>query len=340
MDISFDTYEGTYPFKEMENEEFVREMILSENHQMLLFKDAKDNNLGCFRCILDFEKKKGYMCGFMIKKEYQGKIDIVKAIIGSYVWMWSAFKDKIALWYCENRTAHATLQYITSVCGIKTIGFLPNKDIFYNKIESDVFGVIYNKGTLRKLRQKAFPRLIPEINNCFVYSNNKYNLGPVEFVIPSFNLNPFKLALFKERFIKNVIKDKIGYEKFTFSFKKSDSYFKFIYTPWLQNIEKSSYKVNDKEELIVFLHEFKKLSNELNIRYVEVLVSSYNPEHQKVFYDAGFIPRGYIPCWNYNENLNCFEDYIIFNKFIGEVETLFLLPEGLELLEALELDIY
>lgn len=339
VDISINVYEGTYPFKEMEDEDSVREMILSEDHHLLLFKDNLDNNIGCFKCILDFKKKRGYMGGFMIKKEYQSNVDIVKAIIGSYVWMWSTFKDRIALWYCENRTAHATAQYITSVCGIKTVGFLPNKDIFFKEVESEVFGVIYNKKTLSKLKCKEYPKLIPEINNCFVYANNKYNLGPVEFIIPSFNLNPYKLAYLKKRIIKNIEKDKIGYETITFSFKSSNSYFKFVYTPWLQNFEKTEYKVNDKEELIVFLHDFKKLTNELNIRYVEVLVSSFNPTDQRVFHDAGFIPRGYVPCWNYNKELNCYEDYIVFNKFIGEIKNLILLPEGLELLEILELEI-
>ncbi|MFX1238474.1 MAG: hypothetical protein ACFE8P_12240, partial [Promethearchaeota archaeon] len=283
--------------------------------------------------------KKAYMGGFMIRKAYQGKVDIVKAIIGSYMWMWSTFKDKISLWYCENRTAHATSQYITSVCGIKTVAILPNKDIFYHKIESDVFGIIYNEKILEKNRWKEVPKLIPEINNCFLYANKKFNLGPVEFIYPSLNLNPFKIQSIKQNLKRKIIEDKIGYKTITFSIENERSYFTFVYTPWLQNFEKTKYKVSSLEELIVFLNEFKKLAKELNVRYVETLVSAYQPAHQRIFYDAGLIPRGYVPCWEYNKRGGCFEDYIIFNHFTGEIKNIILLPEGLELLEFLELDI-
>jgi len=339
VEICKNTYEGTYPYKEFEDESQIREMINSNNYNFILFKDELNNNLGCFMCNLNFKEKKGYMGAFMVKKEYQGKIDIVKSIMGSYIWMWNTYKNSIALWYCENRTAHATAQYITSVCGIRTVAILPNKDIFFFKVESDVLGVIYSEDTLRKMRKKDFPKIIPEISNCFQYSNNKFDLGPIEFNNQNIDLNKNQLDKSRSDFEKSSQVNRIGYEQIKFSFKDSDSYFQFIYTPWLKNIEKTEYKVKNLEELAIFIEELQKITKKLDIRYIEVYVSAYEPLQQKIFYESGLSPRGYVPCWKYNPELGVFEDYIVFNHYKGEIKNIILLPEGLELLEALNLNI-
>ena len=339
VEICKNAYENTYPYKEFEDESQIRERIKSSNFKFILFKDEFNNNMGCFMCNLCFKEKKGYMGGFMIKKEYQGKLDIVKSIIGSYIWMWNTYKNCIALWYCENRTAHATSQYITSVCGIKTVAILPNKDTFFSNVESDVLGVIYNEDTLRKMRRKDFPKLIPEISNCFQYSNKKFNLGPVEFNYQSIELKKDLLEKLRSEFVKSSQIITVGYEKFTFSYKKSDSFFQLIYTPWLNNIEKIEYKVKNLEELAVFIEELQKLTKIFNIRYVEVYVSAYEPLQQKLFCESGLSPRGYVPSWKYNAELDAFEDYILFNHYKSEIKNIILLPEGLELLEVLNLDI-
>ncbi|GAF68479.1 unnamed protein product, partial [marine sediment metagenome] len=122
--ICKEVYDNKYPYKEIEDPKEVKKMIESPENHFILFK-IEDDIVGCFRCALDFKHHKGYTGGFMVRKEYQGIIDVTKAIIGSYAWMWSSHKDEILMWYCENRTAHAASQYITSVCGINTVAFFP-----------------------------------------------------------------------------------------------------------------------------------------------------------------------------------------------------------------------
>jgi len=136
--------------------------------------------------------------------------------------------------------------------------------------------------------------------------------------------------------IKRSHKDKFGYEIITFSFDNEDSYFQFLYTPQLNNIEKTVYKTKDIEELYIFLQELNKFVDKLSIRYVECFVSAYEPSHQKLFYDSGFSPRGYVPSWNFNDDKNIFEDYIVFNYFKGKIDKkIQLIPESMDLLHAL-----
>ena len=65
-------YNGTYPYKEMEDVDEVRAMIESPDCEWVLFKDKYNRTVGCFTFVLDFSDKKGYIRGLMVKKEFQG----------------------------------------------------------------------------------------------------------------------------------------------------------------------------------------------------------------------------------------------------------------------------
>ena len=336
--ICKEVYEGSYPYKEIEDPQEVKKMIESPEHHFILFKIEKDI-VGCFRCALDFEHHKGYTGGFMVRKEYQGIIDVTKAIIGSYVWMWSSYEDEILMWYCENRTAHAASQYITSVCGINTVAFFPNKDIFFDQVESDVMGVVFREKALKNYRESQTPQLIRNALDSFLHCDNIYRLGGFNLVCPDIQLNYAKIETLQKSFRKDVIKDKYGYQYIQFFIAETKSYFSFLHTPCIQNLEKTKYHVDSLEELFVYLEEFLKVIKENSIRYSEAFVSALKPEHQQLFYEFGFRVRGYVPCWSFKNKGKSFEDYVVFNYFEGEVPEAALLPVGQDLVDMLSLQI-
>ncbi|MBD3254998.1 MAG: hypothetical protein GF383_07885 [Candidatus Lokiarchaeota archaeon] len=343
VEICKDAYEGSYPYKEMEDIEYVRRKIVAPDYHVILFKHLNGRIVGCFKCFLDFDAKKGYMGGFMIKKAFQSKIDVVKAIVGSYIWMWREFRDEILVWYCENRTAHATSQYMTEVCGIKTVAFLPNKDVFYNEIESDVIGIIYDELALDALRAKNVPTIIPEIANVFFFADKRYALGSVRFQHIAMGLNPLKVRKYA-KLIKITVKkltycEKAVYEIVTFRMFGTKSHFSFVHTIFSENLEKVEYAVENSEQLKAFVDEFIRFASERNLRYQEVFVSAYEPAHQRVFFEAGFEPRGYVPSWKYDNEVGYFEDCVVFNRFKGRLcKNLELTKEGVELLQQLHLN--
>ncbi|MFX1428297.1 MAG: GNAT family N-acetyltransferase, partial [Promethearchaeota archaeon] len=147
-EIYKELYDGTYPYKEMEDVEEVRRLIQNPNIQWIIYQDPNYNIAGCITFVLDFGNKRGYIRGFMLKKKYQGYIDITKAMIGSMLGMIHKYKHKIYVWYVENRTAHSKSQYSMWVCGIAPIGFYPNKDIFLGKVESDLMQILYDERAL------------------------------------------------------------------------------------------------------------------------------------------------------------------------------------------------
>ncbi len=334
-EIYKDCYGGTYPYREMEDPEEVREMIINNNYHWVLFKSPEGKTVGCFTYVLDFEQKKGYMRGLMVKKKFQSLTNIKKLAIGSVIGMWGTFRDKIYMWYAENRTAHAKSQFISVVCGVLPIAFLPNKDIFMNKVESDLLHIIYSEEVLNLLRKKN-PILIQEVKNIYSFVKKRYSLENAEFVEPSIQKN---VNLFKKLKRKINIEDKIdafNYHHVKINIIGIDSYIKFLYNPVVQNIEKIEYRIKDNSCLIVLLKELKEFASKKDIRYIECFVSAYRPVHQKIFLSAGFKIRGYAPCWKRKEvaSEEIFEDHIVFNLEEGKIDpNIQLVLEGQEIVD-------
>lgn len=329
-------YHGTYPYKSMEDIQEVRSMIKHSNYEVLVYKLGLNKTVGCLTVDLEFKKKTGIIHGFVFRKEYQKIVDSLKACIGSLTYIWKTYKNKIYVWSAEVRTKDYAPQYYGSLCGLRPIAFFPNKDIFFNQIESDLLIIIYNDDILKKYRRKEEPKIIRQVLNCYLYSNKRYNLGTPFIENPNITLDQIKINEIKKKINKVIEKDKFGNEIVIFSLSKSESYFKFIHSPCIQSIEKTDYKINISEELYVFIEELKGFMRKMNIRYFECYVSSYLPTHQKIFYDAGFSPRGYVPCLKYNKNQKYFEDQVVFNYFKGTIdESINLIPESEELLQIL-----
>jgi len=107
-------YENSYPYKEMEDPEVIREMIESDEVEWFVFIHPKTGETcGSFTFTLDFQQKRGYTRGLIVKKKFLGEFDILKACMGCYVANYLKYRGKIFRWYSENRTAHAKVQYVT-----------------------------------------------------------------------------------------------------------------------------------------------------------------------------------------------------------------------------------
>jgi len=333
-------YRGTYPYKHLEDAISIKDMIIRPNYEWFIFKSPAHEIVGCFGADLEFEEKRAFLHGFMIKKKYHKTVDIFKAFIGCITYLWKKYKDKIFLWYGEMRTNEAISQFFTSLIGMKPIAFLPNKDIFFNRVESDILHVIYSNAALNDFRFEEKPQIIRQVLNCYNYTNNRYQLGLPTVENPKITLDQGKINSIKKSVGKKIKEDKFGFRKIKFSIKNTNSYFKFIHNPYSKSIEKTHYSIIDLEELFVLIKKLQDIVKEMDINYTECFVSSYKPKHQKIFFNAGFRPRGYLPSWKYNYKMEKFEDQIVFNYFKGNIDkNMKIIPETNELLESLKVPI-
>ena len=329
-----DIYQNTYPYKKMEHSEGVREMINSDDYLWFIFKLENNETVGCFGTQLEFAEKRGFLYGFVVKKKYHKIIDAPKAFIGCVTYIWKTYQDRILLWYGEMRTNESTSQFFTSMVGLKPIAFLPNKDIFNFKIESDILHVIYDQSIFKMYRKEEAPHIIRQVLNWYAYSSKRYSLQNPQIENPNITLNQDKIKKLSENLTITIQEVQYSNQIFKLSFKGLDSSMEFIHNPHSKNFEKTRFKVSCLEELYSFLKKIKDLINTMNINYFECFVSGYEPTHQKIFYNAGFRPRGYVPCWYYNKITGKFEDQVVFNYYRGEIaENIRVIDETKQLLD-------
>ena len=235
--IYTDIYEDSYPYKEMEDREHILEMLKSPNVEWLIFETKEGEIVGCYTFIFDFADKMGYIRGFVIKKKFIGKLDIMKMAMGSCVAMYNKYNNRIFRWYGECRTAHSKSQFFCSAGGFKPIAFYPCKDVFYNKVESDLLIVSYDERALREFRSTNIPSFIPEVQDQFLFSDNRYSLGEFESIDPKLNLDQKRIRRLKKNLKVHISEDRFGYMDIKFTLEGSGSYFSFLYTPQVQNFE-------------------------------------------------------------------------------------------------------
>lgn len=334
--VYVDAYKGTYPYKKMENVKSIIDQIYSPNDYLFTFRLDSNEIIGAFSSHLELEEKRGLLHGFVIKKEYRKVVDNLKAFLGSAAYLWKKYYDKILIWYGEIRTNESAAQFATSLFGLKPIAFLPNKDIFFNKIESDILHIIYNQDVLLKYRKKERPQVIRQVLNSYSYTNNRFKLELPIVRNPTIELNQARIDKIKGKITVNIEEQEYGTKEITILNKLTKNFYKFLYNPYSKNFEKSSYKIDSLEELYLFLKKLLILFKEWNINYAECYVSAYNVDQQKLFYNLGFRARGYLPSWEYNSNDNIFEDRIVFNYFKGKIdENMRFIDEVKELLDTL-----
>jgi hypothetical protein len=339
VDIVKEDYEGTYPYKEMEDVVGVSRKIESGKYKFVVFLNNQGEVIGTTCFVLHFNQQTGYTRTFVVKKKWLGILDATKAYVASFATICNRYKDKIHLWWGEMRTADAKSQYINRLCSFRPLGFLPNKDYFYNRIESDILVASYNKEMFTHHRSRKQPNIIPEVSKCYSFSKHQYDLGQATIKDPKINhsiINTNAKRLKKDLLISRHT-DKYNYITYKLQLKDSKSYFSFIYTPRVNNFEKVKYKVNSLSDLELFVKTYRNIGRKLGVRYMEAYVSAYKPSHQNIFNKWGFTPRGYLPAWRYTKKTNKFEDYVLFNWYRGPLVDCEMIPEGSSLLQCLDL---
>jgi hypothetical protein len=327
-------YCNTYPYKRMEDAIEIQKRIEESKTEWTVYKTDKGKIVGCFGGDLDFGLKKALLHGFVIRSDYHHIIDVLKASVVSFLYFWYSYRKQKHSWFGEVRTYSSVPQWGTAMYGLRPIAFLPNKDVFFEKIESEFLHAAYDKEIIRSLRSRETPKIILSVTKAYAFTTKKYKLGYPNVINPKIDVDKGKVIEFKAKIEKEICRDK--YDILNIKLNLANSFFRFEYNPYSNLIEKTYYKVKSLEELKAFLLKIKEFIITQNINYFQCFVSGYRPEEQQLFYNMGFKPRGYVPCWQYNPKKKVFEDSVLFNYYSGKLsDNLQLIPESQELLEML-----
>jgi hypothetical protein len=335
-----DVYRGSYPFREFEEESEVLKMIEDPCFNWAVFRDGSNAIIGCIGLEVDLDNKSGILHGLVFKRKFQGITNLYKLLTASLCSVLRILKNDILSVSCELRSAHSKTQYISKIIGFLPIGFLPNKDIFFEKEESEIIVVVYYQDALEKYRSLKTAKFPFQVLKSYNYAVQKLGiLGP--FKVKNYlklGYKEKKLSKCRKNFTIRAVKDKFDNELVEFTYSESRSFLNFFYNKYIGNIERINYSVNSKEELFVFLEKLVAFIQKNNVRYCDCFVSAYDALHQTIFLNAGFEAYGYIPAFKYNKVENTLEDQVVFVYYKGQVdlERLQLIPETKELINNLK----
>ncbi len=341
-------YQGTYPYREMLDPDYVRNLFNDPNYYWGIFRIDEGSpeagtDVGCFTIVNDFETRTSYFRGLNVLPQFHKKVGVRELATSMCVHFLHTTIGKIDKWYIEARTAHNAVQFISRLAGCKTQALFLNKDYFMGRKESDCLQVAYWDHALENTR--VIPEFIlPEILPFYYRAQQMHSLPHAKRL----EMNPMELDLnYHETFriLTNAklsaIRDKYGYVSISIEDSETGSYLTALHTESVKNIEKIKYQCSDVSVLAGFYLLLKNYAISQNVEYVEWQIPVSDAMPCKFLLGQDFKIFGYVPAWiPSNNHVRMFEDAVVLTWTSGELKTenIKLLPEGFELLDLINMN--
>ncbi|MHA1340455.1 MAG: hypothetical protein ACTSRZ_10835 [Promethearchaeota archaeon] len=314
------TYNGNYPYKEMEDPEYLLKHFFKPEQALIGIYENKIRNelCGCGIFQLDYEKKLAYIRGLMILNEHRKYID-AKRIFIQHIYdaivMHEEYIDRI---YGEVRTAHNIVQYLSESIGFVPHAILFNKDNFTgeNWRESDILAITYTKRCFEQERNKS-PYIHPELFPIYDHFAQIWNLEMPFIESPSINVNKEFISecIFEaqdiqtERFV-----DQYGYVYYRLFHKSSGVIMTFTQTLSVGSVEKIQLDYSFINEDILddeytkyiifgaFIIKLREMLFNNEIDYFEWYLPCSDVNLQEIAMILGLSVFGFAPAWRKMEN--------------------------------------
>ena len=292
-----------YPYPEALDPRWINRKARGRNAVWKVVTDTRyDTVVGSGTVLLTRKDQRAYVRSVMIDPEYQ-KLKLGRdVLVNTFQDIMQKYRDVIKLFWSESRTAHSGSQKIAEDSGFKPVGFLPNKDIFLGKRESDLLLVLYAMNALKSRRPD--PQLIPEVVPIYKAVAEQFRLPPVVPVIaPTIDKNGYQVRGYIES-------DRYNY--LHCRYHVAGRILKLKVNPRTQVAEEASFARTIDPVILKALVSAALDSLSPALYYMEFYVSAYRPVLQRVFADLGFHATGYIPGWDWVRGQR--EDAIIMSR--------------------------
>jgi hypothetical protein len=316
-------YNNNYPYIAWTDKSYVKEAINKPNIHWKVFEDRFGNLAGSHFLDIDHCSKTAMYHGCLVSKDYQGIGLGNKMILENYKKILEDPNNGIMLCWGEVRSAHPKSQKMFWAGSYIPIAFLPHKDIFLGKRESDIIMSWFDASILKDRRKdvKIIQELIPFYN--FVSDFMPKNLDRKELQVEYWN--EWEIQTTRNASI-TIKKMKYNYTEVTLEIDEKN-YMKFKINHEVDTAEEFVYEVENVIAFNTLLKMANRIFNE-KLEYIEIWVSAYDTAQQKSCISMGFTPSGYFPAVALNKDKKR-EDRIVFVK----AKSYDNLKENLELIE-------
>ncbi len=308
VDLYNQIYKNNYPYRSWTDEENIKTIINNPNVIWKVFEDQFGNIAATQVLELDPDTNIAMLHGYIVDRKYQGK-GIGKIMIHENCKLYLEDpNNNIEMCWCEARTSHNKSQKISMEINFFPVAFLPYKDTFFGRKESDLIMAWYNpnRGILENRRTdvKIVHEVLPFYNfvsSCLYKPLNE----PMVEIWDEYDLD------FSNNVSVSVEKMKYNYLKVNLKVDE-DNQMEFKINSEVKSAEEFTYKFTDIKAFNSMLYMLEKIFND-QLDYIEIWVSAYDPNEQKSCLALGFVPAGYFPAIRKNtDGLN--EDRIVFVK--------------------------
>lgn len=263
--------------------------------------------------------------GAVIDPAWQGHDLMRRAIVSGLDFL----QDEGAGWdvvYATTRTVSPAPEKLVRRIGFKTLGIFPNVRKV-KQFETHGLNVYFRKGALEK--RLLGPRLIPELLDLYNLARELCEL-PDEAVVEPVTLptpEPWDLdftivrdaAEVARRFDEAHEQKRIRFSFFPFHepqillLSKDGASEVFLHHNTFDNYGAIVGLRSDRVDVAGFLHQVCLTAASLGLRYIELLVSAFDPLKQRQAFNAHFIPCAYFPAMKPVEDGRRM-DYLVFSR--------------------------
>lgn len=289
MELYDVVYEGSYPYDEVRDLNWISEqMQVPENVQLTVVDRQTGRVAGASLFQLDLGQRTVYARGIMIHPDFAG-YGCGSFLLGhAYQALIHDLNNWVHIYYTENRTAHIKSQKLGENAGMKPLGLLINKDLFFHERETDVLMGLFSRPVFEQRRK--FPQVIEPYFPIWEVIRKFYHLEHVDPINRVALEDPVKLNR-----PLNCHFGRHGYLHVTIPGMTARSYLKFKVNKTTKAAEETKFQVSSPGEFRALLESALNFLKKEGIEYFEVYVPAWHPEYQVAAHELGLVASGYFP---------------------------------------------
>ncbi len=327
--LYYSIYGEDYPLETIKDDRILAATLSDyEKYFWLILENDRKDAVGSVIFATDKSSNLAKVFGAVIRPDYQGN-DLMRQMI-------SKGRDHLLqegapfeILYATTRTVTLAPQKLTQRLGFNTLGIFPNVRKV-KKYETHGLSVYFRKGALAKRIHN--PPLIPEVRDFYEITRELLDLEdePTIAEIPHHDLEHSTLPTLRFETEDDEESVKRRYVRLKEEGKLAFCFFPFheaqlrIYTEGNETEVFLHFNRYDRygcilgiksyyQDLCGLLHQICHASREFGFKYIELLVSAFEPHAQRAAFEAGFLPCAYFPAMK-PALRNKREDYIVFSR--------------------------
>ncbi|MEX2684892.1 MAG: hypothetical protein Q6373_025180 [Candidatus Sigynarchaeota archaeon] len=252
---------------------------------------------------------RAYSRGMMVRPAWQGYRGISRLFGVAFQHLLQQYDGQLRIVWGEARSASVKPQAVAESIGMKPVGILPGKDLFFGKRETAIIVAVYSTRawTSRDTNISLVARLKPiyqHVRNLF----NPMSKDCLEIREPPSFLSSIKNDMIDVFYSKGAY----GYTNYTFSCQTTGSFLRLTVNEQCLNAEHMEMQCPEAGEAVALLNFAIEHLRKKKIQFIEGKCPVNNLGLQRAFISAGMHPLGYLPAWSKDPVSGLNVDHVVF----------------------------